>query len=135
MKKFKTWCLNNLIVVIPLGLVLILTPIAIMSFGRNEEKVAEKNAAESTIENPAPINKTKDGRIIYDIVPNVVMQAGETRTFTAPYGTEFHMVNLEGAVTKLSRSGKKYIIRADTNASFDLKILIEKGFEHKIKPK
>lgn len=133
----KTWCLNNLIVMIPLVLVVALLPIALVSFG-GKYKNKPKHTAQTTQKvQTASIQQqmTNDGRIIYDIQPDISMPAGSEKTFLVPFGTRVDRYNTEGTVVELTSQGRKYTVTAKTNASFDLVWTIEKGYEHLVKPR
>lgn len=133
-----TWIINNLIVVVPVALAILLGIAAWSSFEIKEIKSSSKKedvSGETTSPEQPTASRTDDGYILYDIQSDVKMKAGEERTFIVPFGTKIKRYNTKGKITKLSQSGKKYILHAETDATFDLKWIIKKGYEHKIKPK
>lgn len=133
-----TWCVNHLIIVVPALVVIILIPIAIASFGKNEGEVSREFSASSPADAEELVEvspRTEEGYIVYDMSSDVSMKKGETRTFDVPTGTKIRQYNTEGEVEFLSKKGKKYIVRAETDVSFDLVWIIKKGFENEVKPK
>jgi len=137
MKKIWTWCINNAIISISGVMTLVLGIIAYHSFNHEDTFSETKQTEEKTqIESSdwEQYLKTKDGYILYNVASNISMKKGEIRTFEIPFGTKIQRYNTEGRVTKLSSKGKKYTLQAETDVTFDLTWVIEKGFENKIKP-
>lgn len=135
---FWSWGFNNLIVVIPVALAILLGIAAWSSFETKEKKSSSKKedvSGETTSPEQPIASRTEDGYILYNTLFDVSMKAGETRTFEVPAGTKIRQYNTEGEVEYLSKKGKKYIVHAKSDATFDLVWVIKKGFENKVKPK
>ncbi len=132
------WCINHAIFLGTSLLFVTLLIIAIYSFtpSNTSDKRMAKNEESIQEEQKEGFVKTEDGYIIYDAMENVTMQKGEIRTFRVPLGVQIRRKHTEGVIEKHSTSrGHKYVLVAKTNATFDLVWVIEKGFEHKVKPK
>lgn len=137
-KQVWSWGFNNLIVVIPVALAILLGITAWSSFEIKERKSSSKKediGGETNSPERPTASRTDDGYIIYDVLFDVLMTSGETRTFEVPAGTKIRQYNTEGDVEYLSKKGKKYIVHAKSDATFDLVWVIKKGFEKKVKPK
>lgn len=136
----KTWCVNNLIVLVPLVLFIILLPIAIISFEGKNENTSNQTAQEETTTTQTSDNtpqRTTDGYIIYDVL-SVSMKADEIRTFKVPIGTRVDRYQTSPDKTdieELDTKNGKYEVRAKKDVTFELVWRIEKGFENKVKPK
>lgn len=131
-----TWCLGHLLVFVPVILVIILIPIAIATFGKDEDEVSREFStsspadAEELVEVPP---RTEEGYIVYDMSSGIVMKKGEKRTFNVPFGTKIRRYNTTGKVTRHSTKGKDYVLEALEDVTFDLVWVVEKGFEKKVK--
>lgn len=127
----------NIAVYVFIGLTILLCIVGFSHFTSTPTsmKVSNGNPTESSTGSTEPNeNRDDNGYIIYKTQSNLSLKKGETCTFEIPFGTRIQRHNTEGRVTKLSSKGKKYTLRAETDVTFDLTWVIEKGFENKIKP-
>lgn len=119
MKKLWTWCINNLIVVIPILLVIFTTPMLIASFKKDDQKVTERPSenteethfSENNQENITPnipCLSDEPNLVFHHEIPDIKLSANQNEcTIPLDYGYEVRWCCYNGAVSQYIDHARK----------------------------